>query len=233
MGEMVGNATDIGKTERIYAARFMGDTAYVVTFRQTDPFYTLDLTDPTNPNVVGELKIPGFSNYLHPILNGTHILGVGQDANEEGRTQGLQISIFDVTDLSNPLQVQKYVESSGSGSSSEAQHEHKAFRYLEQSKKLILPASYFTAGFYSYESYFNGFIVYDIDVTEGIAKSFQFSHMKEHTVMSHDLETQDFRWEYNLDEDRLSSKDKPESCYYWYWLFCQCEVSLPEKNICM
>lgn len=242
--EMVGNATDIGKTERIYAARFMGDTAYVVTFRQTDPFYTLDLTDPTNPHVVGELKIPGFSNYLHPILNGTHMLGVGQDANEEGRIQGLQISVFDVTDLSNPLQVQKYVESGGSGSSSEAQHEHKAFRYLEQSKKLILPASYFTAGFYSYENYFNGFIVYDIDVIEGITKSFQFSHMKEntynlcwsnallparslvfdgdlttmkgHTVMSHDLETKVFRWEYNLDEDRLSSKEKPDSCYYWY-----------------
>jgi len=242
--ELVGKATDIGKTERIYAARFMDDTAYVVTFRQTDPFYTLDLTDPTNPHVVGELKIPGFSNYLHPIMNGTHILGVGQDANEDGRVQGLQISVFDVSDLSNPLQVQKYVESSGSGSTSEAQHEHKAFRYLEQSKKLILPASYFTSGFYSYDNYFNGFIVYDIDVTSGIEESFKYSHMekntynlcwsnallparslvfdgnlttmKGHTVMSHDLESQDLRWTYNLDEDKLSSEEEDSNCYFWY-----------------
>ena len=81
---VVGSVGGLGRGERIYAVRFMGDVGYVVTFRETDPLYTIDLSDPHDPEVVGELKILGYSAYLHPIGDGL-LLGVGQDADEEGR----------------------------------------------------------------------------------------------------------------------------------------------------
>ncbi|RRR96060.1 beta-propeller domain-containing protein [Glycomyces terrestris] len=89
-----GSVTDLGVTEQIYAVRFLGPTAYVVTFRQTDPLYTVDLSDPAAPVVTGELKITGYSGYLHPV-GGDRLLGVGQEATEEGVTTGLQVSLFD------------------------------------------------------------------------------------------------------------------------------------------
>ena len=99
-----GRIGGLGKGERVYSVRFVGDTGYVVTFRQIDPLYTLDLADPERPRVLGELKIPGYSAYLHPIGEGL-LLGVGQDATEEGRPTGTQISIFDVSDLRRPTRV--------------------------------------------------------------------------------------------------------------------------------
>ena len=94
----VGKVGGLGKGERIYSVRFIGDVGYVVTFRQTDPLYTLDLSDPTNPEVKGELKILGYSAYLHPMDDGL-LIGIGQDANEQGQVKGTQISVFDVSDL--------------------------------------------------------------------------------------------------------------------------------------
>ena len=79
----------------------IGDTGYVVTFRQIDPLYTVDLSLPERPRVLGELKIPGYSAYLHPIGEDL-LLGVGQDATEEGRPTGTQLSLFDVSDLRKP-----------------------------------------------------------------------------------------------------------------------------------
>ncbi|MDH3193150.1 MAG: beta-propeller domain-containing protein, partial [Acidimicrobiia bacterium] len=99
--EQVGFVDGLGKTEQIYSVRFMGDTAYVVTFRQTDPLYVLDLSDVTDPTVTGELKIPGYSAYLHPAGEG-RLLGVGQAGDEDGRTQGTQVSLFDVSDPNDP-----------------------------------------------------------------------------------------------------------------------------------
>ena len=93
----VGQVGGIGRGEQIYAVRFIGDAGYVVTFRQVDPLYTLDLSDPTEPRVAGELKIPGYSAYLHPVGDGL-LLGVGQDANADGATTGVQMSLFDVSD---------------------------------------------------------------------------------------------------------------------------------------
>lgn len=97
----IGFVDGLGKTEQIYSVRFMGDTAYIVTFRQTDPLYVLDLSDATDPTVTGELKIPGYSAYLHPAGEG-RLLGVGQAGNEDGQTQGTQVSLFDVSDPANP-----------------------------------------------------------------------------------------------------------------------------------
>ena len=92
----VGQVTDLGPSEQIYAVRFIGETGYVVTFQQTDPLYTVDLSDPAAPRVTGELKITGYSAYLHPVGDGL-LLGVGQEATESGLTTGLQVSLFDVS----------------------------------------------------------------------------------------------------------------------------------------
>ncbi|OON33252.1 hypothetical protein BSA16_01360, partial [Micromonospora sp. Rc5] len=87
--------TGLGRGERIHSVRYLGPTGHVVTFRRTDPLYTLDLTDPAAPRVTGELKITGYSAYLHPAGPG-RLLGVGQEADADGRAQGLQVSLFDV-----------------------------------------------------------------------------------------------------------------------------------------
>ncbi|MDO3705613.1 beta-propeller domain-containing protein [Micromonospora sp. C28SCA-DRY-2] len=103
----VGSVTGLGRGERIYSVRFLGAVGYVVTFRQTDPLYSLDLTEPTAPRVTGELKITGYSAYLHPLPDG-RLLGVGQEADGRGRTQGLQVSLFDVRDPARPTRLDQY-----------------------------------------------------------------------------------------------------------------------------
>ena len=102
--EEIGSVWGLGEGERIFSVRFMGPDAYVVTFRQIDPLYALDLSDPADPEVLGELKIPGFSSYLHPV-GADLLLGVGQDASLEGRVEGLQVSLFDVSDPTDPIRV--------------------------------------------------------------------------------------------------------------------------------
>ena len=99
--KIIGNVLDLGKDERIYSARFLGDRGYVVTFRETDPFYVLDLSNPNNPQMKGELKIPGYSSYLHPISDNL-ILGIGKE------NANVKISLFDVSDASNPTEKDKY-----------------------------------------------------------------------------------------------------------------------------
>lgn len=99
--KQVGSVDGLGKSEQIQSVRFMGDTGYVVTFRQTDPLYVINLADPTQPSVAGELKIPGYSAYLHPVGEG-RLLGVGQAGTEDGQMQGTQMSLFDVSDPANP-----------------------------------------------------------------------------------------------------------------------------------
>lgn len=121
----VGTVDGLGKTERIFAVRFMGDTGYVVTFRQTDPLYVVDLSDPTAPNVTGELKIPGYSAYLHPVGEDL-LLGIGQDADESGRVKGTQISLFDVSDPSSPSRVDQLTRE---GAWSQVEGTHHAFTF--------------------------------------------------------------------------------------------------------
>ncbi|WP_434971470.1 beta-propeller domain-containing protein [Micromonospora peucetia] len=102
-----GAVTGLGPGERIFSVRFLGGTGYVVTFRQTDPLYAVDLTDPTAPRVTGELKITGYSAYLHPLPDG-RLLGVGQEADRRGRTQGLQVSLFDVRNPARPARLDQW-----------------------------------------------------------------------------------------------------------------------------
>ena len=130
-----GRVGGLGKGERIYAVRFIGDVGYVVTFRQVDPLYTLDLSDPANPKVVGELKIQGYSAYLHPVGNGL-LLGVGQDATDEGRVLGTQLSLFDVSNPARPLRLQQEAIDRGW---SEAEWDHHAFLWWPASELAVLP----------------------------------------------------------------------------------------------
>ena len=104
----IGSVDDLGIGERVQSVRFIGDMAYVVTFRQTDPLYAIDLSDPTDPTALGELKITGFSEYLHPIGDGL-LLGIGREATEEGFDTGFKASVFDVTDPTNPTEIHKWV----------------------------------------------------------------------------------------------------------------------------
>ena len=101
-----GRVEGLGPDEQIYAVRYFGELATVVTFRQTDPLYVLDLADPADPRLLGELKVPGFSTYLHPVGAG-RLLGVGQDADGSGRVTGFQLSLFDLSDLSAPVQLDR------------------------------------------------------------------------------------------------------------------------------
>lgn len=132
----VGFVDGLGKTEQIYSVRFLDDVAYVVTFRQTDPLYTVDLSDPTSPEVVGELKILGYSAYLHPLGDGL-LLGVGQDATDTGRIKGTQVSVFDVSDPSDPRRIDQVTLAEGSHS--EAEYDHHAFLYWEPTGLVVIP----------------------------------------------------------------------------------------------
>ena len=136
---IVGSVGGLGRGERIFAVRFMGDVGYVVTFRQTDPLYTIDLSDPADPRVMGELKILGYSAYLHPIGDGL-LLGVGQDADEAGRVRGTQVSVFDVSDLSDPLRIHQYTLAESS--SSEVEFDHRAFLYWAPTGTVVLPVGW-------------------------------------------------------------------------------------------
>ena len=133
----VGQVGGLGAGERIYAVRYFGDTGYVVTFRQTDPLYTVDLSDPAAPEVTGELKITGYSAYLHPAGEG-RLIGVGQEANGNGRVQGTQVSLFDTAD---PAGAKRLAQYHLSYAYSEAESDPHAFLYWPDKGLLVLPIS--------------------------------------------------------------------------------------------
>jgi hypothetical protein len=132
----VGLVSGLGRTEEIRGVRFIGDVGYVVTFRQIDPLYTVDLAEPANPRVLGELKIPGYSDYLHPVGPG-RLLGVGQDATFDGDAKGTQVSLFDVSDLRAPRRLSNLVL--GSRYRSPVEEEHRAFLFWPPTGLVVLP----------------------------------------------------------------------------------------------
>jgi len=133
--ETIGVVSGLGIDEQIYAVRFVGDAGYVVTFRQVDPLYVIDLSNPTAPQVAGELKIPGYSAYLHPIGDNL-LVGVGQDADLNGQIKGTQVAVFDVSDPFNPRQVDKLTLP---GAYSQAEWDHHAFLYWAETSTLVIP----------------------------------------------------------------------------------------------
>jgi hypothetical protein len=133
----VGQVSGLGPGERIYSVRFIGDTGYVVTFRETDPLYTVDLSDPAKPTVTGELKITGFSAYLHPAGDG-RLIGVGQEATTQGQTTGTQVSLFDTSNRAGATRVAQYHLQN---SYSEAETDPHAFLYWPDAGLVVLPVN--------------------------------------------------------------------------------------------
>lgn len=140
-----GLVTGLGVGERIFSVRFIGDQGYVVTFRQVDPLYVLDLSNPASPSVSGELKIPGFSSYIHPLAPG-FLLTAGRDGDEEGNVGGIKIEIFDVRDPAAPRSVKSAVLGDGWNTWSEVLWDHKAFSYFGARNLLAIPVSGWVEG---------------------------------------------------------------------------------------
>lgn len=138
--EQVGLVTGLGPDERIFGVRFLGDLAYVVTFRQVDPLYVVDLSDPARPRVAGELKIPGFSSYIHPLADG-FLLTAGRDGDDDGNIGGVKIEIFDVTDPARPFSVATSVVGDGWNTWSDVLWDHKAFVFFRARNLLAIPVS--------------------------------------------------------------------------------------------
>jgi inhibitor of cysteine peptidase len=182
-----GKIEELARGERIYSARFMGDRIYMVTFKETDPLFVFDASDPANPKVLGELKIPGFSNYLHP-YDENHIIGFGQDTKivaEKGASQpriltdGVKISLFDVSDMSNPKE--KFTEIiGGRGTYSPLNHDHKALLFNKDKDIFAFPITvYQNSEKNEYEQIFEyqGAYVYSIDPATGFKLKSKISHI--------------------------------------------------------
>jgi uncharacterized secreted protein with C-terminal beta-propeller domain len=142
---LVGDAGEIAPGEQLYATRYVGDKAYVVTWHVTDPLFVIDLANPSHPKVLGQLQIPGFSEYMHP-LDDTHLLTIGRETDDTGHQHtdqgywyGLAIQVFDVTDPLKPALSDKYVYDGGDYATSEATQNHKAFTYFDDRKLLAFP----------------------------------------------------------------------------------------------
>lgn len=141
---ILGTVEGLAKGESIYAVRFVGDTGYVVTFKKIDPLFVIDLADPRAPVVAGELKVPGFSTYLHPLENG-RLIGLGKDADDQGSFawfEGLKLSLFDVSAPTAPAEVSHTIIGTR-GSDSPALSDHHAFTYDAGRGLLALPVTVF------------------------------------------------------------------------------------------
>lgn len=169
--KVLGTKENIAENEQIYSTRFIGDRLYMVTFRQVDPFFVFDLSNPSNIKELGKLKIPGFSRYLHPYDENT-IIGIGKDATDSGRTTGLKISLFDVSDVSNPKELAKYVTEERYADSS-ALTEHKAFLFSKEKNLLVIPVYSYGGGMWdewgrkaSSDENYNGAFVFRVDKSQ-------------------------------------------------------------------
>jgi uncharacterized secreted protein with C-terminal beta-propeller domain len=173
---LVGHIGGIAPGERIMSSRFQGDKGYLVTFEQIDPLFTLDLSDNHNPRVVGELKVPGFSTYLHPVADGK-LLSIGVDGTNRWRTQ---ISLFDVSDFANPsLQSALPVEAQNSWGWSEALYDHKAFQYWAPKNLLAIPQSTYAQSYangHTTYNYLSQLVLVNVDLSGGLTIKGRIDH---------------------------------------------------------
>ena len=189
----IGHVTNLASGEKIYATRFMGEKAYVVTYKTVDPLFVIDLSNPTKPTVLGELKIPGYSSYLHP-LGENYLIGFGEDSveksylNWEGEQEvvayatGLKMAIFDVSDYSNPKELYS-IKIGNRGSYSELLDNHKALLFDENEGIFAFPAyltsdgGYYDDGTPMYgDEMFDGALVYNVSVEDGISLRGKIEH---------------------------------------------------------
>lgn len=167
--ETIGKIEGLAKGERIYSVRFMGNRAYMVTFVETDPLFVIDLSNPTTPTVLGELKIPGYSKYLHP-YDETHLIGIGEDTEvvnygygDRVVTNGMKMAMFDVTDPNNPQELYN-VKIGEKGTYSELLYNHKALLFSKEKNIIAFPISITED---DYKVTFQGAIVYGVSLEKG------------------------------------------------------------------
>ncbi|WP_163102862.1 beta-propeller domain-containing protein [Peribacillus alkalitolerans] len=187
----VGNLKDLARGEKIYSARFMGDRVYIVTFKEVDPLFVIDTSNPKQPKILGELKIPGFSNYLHP-YDEHYLIGFGHDTkiladknnNVQGQprivTNGVKISLFDVSDFSNPKE--KFSQVIGDqGSYSPLNYDHKALLWNKNKNMFAFPVSVYRdvkGTEFEQKFEFQGGYVYSVDPTNGFLLKNKITHQK-------------------------------------------------------
>ncbi len=194
--ETVGEIEDIAPGESIYSARFMGDRGYLVTFKQVDPLFVIDLSVPQSPKILGKLKIPGYSDYLHP-YDETHLIGIGKEVDESidadkihsdnavyyTAIQGVKLAIFDVSDVENPVEMYKEVIGDR-GTQSEAATDHKAFLFDREKELLVVPIllAELKDGQPSSmdgEYTFQGAYVYSINLEDGFELKGKITHVED------------------------------------------------------
>ncbi len=191
---ITGKLEEIAPDERIYSTRFLGNRLYMVTFKRMDPLFVIDLSNPKEPQILGKLKIPGFSDYLHP-YDENHIIGVGKETadNEWGgiSIKGVKLSLFDVSDVNNPKQIDMY-EIGEAGTDSEALSDHKAFLFDKNKNLLVIPIREVTGkeqyryGYYM-QKVWQGAYVFSVSPADGFKLKGKISHLD-------DYEEQQFYW---------------------------------------
>ncbi len=197
--EVVGTLEDLAPGERIFSTRFLGDRLYMVTFRQVDPLFVIDLKDPKNPEVLGKLKIPGFSDYLHP-FDEDHIIGFGKETVEEKDrvlVDGFKMSLFDVSDVTDPKQ--KFVEVIGDrGTYCELLNNHKALLFDKEKELLAFPIQIqeFDEELGYTQTSFSGAVVYKLNAEDGFEELAKLTHYSDIDM----LKMGDF-WPYDFEKN--------------------------------
>jgi inhibitor of cysteine peptidase len=189
---IVGRLEGLAPKETIYSARFMGDRCYLVTFRKVDPLFVIDLKNPYDPEVLGQLKITGYSDYLHP-YDEDHVIGVGKETVEAEQGdfswyQGVKISLFDVSDVENPKEIAKY-EIGDRGTDSPVLSDHKAFLFDKLKNLLVMPVSVAEIDENKYlngvpltargDFVWQGAYVFDISLDEGLVLKGRITHLED------------------------------------------------------
>ena len=213
---IVGSLKGLAPGERIYSARFMGKRGYLVTFKQVDPLFVIDLENPYDPQVLGYLKVTGYSDYLHP-YDETHIIGIGKETTDAGTFawyQGVKISLFDVTDVSDPVEISKY-EIGDRGTDSPVLWDHKAFLFDKSRNLLVIPVleakvdetKYSEADLvWAYgEPVYQGAYVFDVSLEGGLQLKGRITHIED--------------------------SGDPEQDYYYYYSPFSVERSLYIENV--
>jgi len=186
---ITGSVTGLAPTETIYSARFMGERGYMVTFKKVDPLFVIDLSDPYNPRELGYLKVTGYSDYLHP-YDENHIIGIGKETTDAGEFawyQGVKISLFDVSDVSNPVEISK-LEIGDRGTDSPVLWDHKAFLFDKSRNLLVMPIleaevdqSKYPGGVPANahgEYVWQGAYVFDISIDNGLQVKGRITHIE-------------------------------------------------------
>lgn len=172
--EEIGRVENFGKEEKIYSVRYVENKAYVVTFKQTDPLFVIDLSKSTKPQILGELKIPGYSTYLHP-YDDTHLIGFGYDTKENGTrviTNGLKMSMFDISDFNNPQELFKISIGDSKYTYSELLYNHKALLFSKEKDIIAFPL-YSSSG----RKTNSRAAIYNIDLEKGFSLKGEISNV--------------------------------------------------------